>query len=64
MHLELLELAIPKSRPLELETISTTWGPSDTTMCLVSGTVLGQISVHPFGRKHRIQNKVANFSHH
>jgi hypothetical protein len=65
MYMQLLELAIPEACPVELSTVSTAWGPSDTTICLVSGTVLGLLSSYELGRtlcrKHRVQRAVASF---
>jgi hypothetical protein len=51
--LDVLELALPESYPLELVPVVTAWGPSETTLCLDGGSVLGQLSSAPFGGPHR-----------
>jgi hypothetical protein len=53
MQLDLLELAIPDLRGVEVVPINTAWGPTDTAFCYASGVLLGSLSSNRLGRGDR-----------
>jgi hypothetical protein len=61
MAIDLLELALPTLSDLETVTITTAWGPTETTLCSFAGTLIGQLSSGPFGLPHSIRSSLSGF---
>jgi hypothetical protein len=61
MQMDLLELAIPDLRGVEVVPISTAWGPTETAFCYASGVLLGSLSSNRLGRGDRFSPQLNDF---
>lgn len=61
MQMDLLELAIPDLRGLEIVPINTAWGPTETAFCYASGVLLGSLSSNQLGRGDRFALHLNDF---
>lgn len=61
MQMDLLELAIPDLRGIEVVPINTAWGPTETALCYTSGILLGSLSSKRLGRGDRFSPQLNDF---
>jgi len=61
MQMDLLELAIPDLRGVEVVPINTAWGPTETAFCYASGVLLGSLSSNRLGWGDRFSPQLDHF---
>lgn len=59
--MDLLELAIPDLRGVEVVPINTAWGPTETAFCYASGVLLGSLSSNRVGHGDRFSPQLNDF---